>query len=101
MGVIAGQVVAESKARMPSLDCISAGQLEDSSICCPMDDSLSSVIGDIKLGLVLTIASSLPTLLIKMSEGIWTEPLQLFTEVRVVVGFIVDQVSSIAYSSYL
>lgn len=82
MGVLASQVVAESRTRLPVLDCVSAGHLEDSSICCPPDDSLSSVTGDIRLGMVLTIASTLPTLIIKMNEGVWTEPLQAFTEVR-------------------
>lgn len=89
LGALAAQVAAEEESAAPLAsagECVSSTHLCDSSICSPVGDTLSAVLGDTLLGLVLTIAATLPSLHVHIAAGTHTADLSCFVEVCVCGG---------------
>lgn len=63
-------------------DCLLSYQFGDSKICSPEGDSLSAVIGDTVLGTVLTMASTLPSIIVHMRLGTCSEEIEALVKVR-------------------
>lgn len=86
LGALAAQVAAEEESAAPLAsagECVSSTHLCDSSICSPVGDTLSAVLGDTLLGLVLTIAATLPSLHVHIAAGTHTADISCFVEVCV------------------
>ncbi|KAL6769541.1 hypothetical protein ACKKBG_A31400 [Auxenochlorella protothecoides x Auxenochlorella symbiontica] len=83
LGALAAQVAAEEESAAPLAsagECVSSTHLCDSSICSPVGDTLSAVLGDTLLGLVLTIAATLPSLHVHIAAGTHTADISCFVE---------------------
>lgn len=62
-------------------DCLLSYQFGDSKICSPEGDSLSAVIGDTVLGTVLTMASTLPSIIVHMRLGTCSAEIEALVKV--------------------